>query len=51
MKILNRLICLCNGHRWKEYERGYRYTVENKTITDFSSSKSYRCIRCGKIKT
>lgn len=42
MKLLNKLICLCGGHKWKYYSS--RTTARPRLLI------TYKCVRCGKTK-
>lgn len=49
-KIINRLICLCRGHKWK----GTYITIwlDPFDLSDAIQSRLpyYKCTRCGKTK-
>lgn len=42
-RMINRLICLCRGHKW--LETAFRIHYWSWTV-----ETHYKCARCGKIK-
>lgn len=42
-RLINRLICLVRGHRWKFYKA-------TQAVTPFNGWALFKCARCGKTK-